>query len=287
MLAFNPADNGEKIMLKKINTLVLSMTSILIYSYLPAISAEKDLTANAAEYICTKAREGKKTRLAVYTFTNDAGVTSSETKGHSTKIMSLIIEKKEFKVIDPDSVPAVINEQEKGLTGLVDAETAAETGKMIGADALVFGISGKDSMQVRIVDAATGEVIGATLEQSGGKTKVKNEDFNSPEAKKKYIGAEFERSLRQSYEKHPLLFLFLTANPEELAEMNELFPDAMNKFQNRMKDKDPDKNLKFEKRKKRLLDFRNENPGFNKRIIQSRKNLLEQFKNKKDKRKKK
>jgi hypothetical protein len=157
-------------MFKIIKVLLLAAVTVAVYDYTPAAAAESDLSVNAAEYICTKAKEGKKTRLAVYAFTNDAGETSSETKGYSTKIMALILDKKEFKVIDPEKVPEVISEQEKGLTGLVDPETAAETGKMVGADALIFGISGAGSLQVRIIDAVTGEVIGATLEQIGGKT---------------------------------------------------------------------------------------------------------------------
>jgi len=273
-------------MYKKIKSFMLVPVSIIIYSYIPAVSAETDLNNNAAEYICEKAKERKKTRLAVYTFTDEAGETSSETKGLSTKIMELILEKKEFKVIDPESVPEVISEQEKGLTGLVDAETAAETGKMIGADALIFGISGKNSLQLRIIDASTGEVIGAKIEQNGGKTRVNNEDFNSPESRKKFLAAEFERSLRQSYNKNPMLYLYLTANDTELAAFNKEFPDAANKLKQRTNYNDPWKNERFKKRKTRLIDFRNENPGFNSRIIESRKNLIEQFKNRKSKKKK-
>jgi hypothetical protein len=164
-----------------IKIMMPALITAAVFSYSPAVSADKDLTSNAAEYICAKAREGKKTRLAVYAFTNDAGDSSSETKSYSTKIMALIIDKKEFRVIDPEKLPEVISEQEKGMTGLIDPETAAETGNMIGADALVFGISGADSLQVRIIDASTGEVIGATLQENGGKTQISNDDFRSPE----------------------------------------------------------------------------------------------------------
>jgi len=277
----------EKIMFKRLIIFTLAILSAIVFSYSPAISAETDLTVNAAEYICSKAREGKKSRLAVYAFTNEAGETSSDTKGSSTKIMSLILDKKEFKVIDPEKVPEIISEQEKGLTGLVDPETAAETGKMIGADALIFGITGKGSLQVRIIDATTGEVIGATLEQNSGKTKIKNEEFKSPEGKKKFMAAEFERSLRPIYSKHPILYLYITANDEELAEMDESIPNVMRKFKERIAEKDTLKKAKFERRKKRLLDFRNENSGFNNRIQESRKNLLEQLKEKKSKKKRK
>ena len=268
-------------MLKKLNALMLIFISSILYNSSPAVSAEADLSANAADYICIKAREGKKTRLAVYAFTNDTGETSSETKGYSTKIMALLLDKKEFKVIDPERVPEIISEQEKGLTGLVDPETAAETGKMIGADALIFGISGPGSLQVRIIDASTGEVIGATLEEKEGKTKINNDDFKSPDAKRKFLTAEFERNLHQIYNNHPMLYLYITANDTELSEMDDTFPVAMKKFRQKMSAKDAEKSAKFEKRKKRLADFRNENPGFDNRIRESRKILIEQLKEKK------
>ena len=156
---------------------------------------------------------------------------------------------------------------------------------MIGADALVFGISGSDSLQVRIIDAATGEVIGATLEVNGGKNKINNEDFKSPESKKKFISSEFERSLRPVYNKNPMLYLYLTANDEEAADLDENFPKAMEKLKQRITEKDSLKSMKFEKRKKRLTDFRKENSEFDKRIRKSRLSLLEQLKEKKEKKK--
>jgi hypothetical protein len=274
-------------MFKKIIIFILLPAAITAFNYLPAVSAEKDITFNAAEYICAKAREGKKTRLAVYAFTNDAGDISSETRSYSTKIMALILDKKEFKVIDPESIPDIISEQEKGMTGLIDSETAAETGKMIGADALVFGITGSGSLQVRIIDSTTGEVIGATLEENDGKTKIKNEDFKSPEGKKKFMAEEFERSTRQIYNNHPMYYLFITANETELAEMEQAFPAEMNRIKQRISDGDPAKAVRLEKRKKKLADFRNANPGFDNRIRESRKSLMEQLKDKKKRKKKK
>jgi len=269
-------------MLKKLSIFISILILMAVSNNSPAVSAETDLTVNAAEYICTKAREGKKTRLAVYTFTNDAGDKSAETKVYSTKIIALILDKKEFKVIDPEKIPEVINEQEKGLTGLVDPETAAETGKMTGADALIFGISGSGSLQVRIIDASTGEVIGATIEITGGKSTISNEDFKSPESKKKFIASEFERSLRPLYINHPMLYLYLTANEEEAAELDKNFPAVMNRLRQKITDKD---NRRFENRKKKLAGFRIKNPEFDKSIRQSRETLINQMLEKKENRK--
>ncbi len=262
---------------------ILIIVSITVFSNTPAVSAETDLSINAAEYISIKAKENKKTRLAVYAFTTETGDISPETKGCSTKIMGLLLEKKDFKVIDPESIPAVITEQEKGLTGLVDAETAAETGKMTGADALIFGIYGKNSLQIRLIDSATGEVIGASIEQDKGKTKINNQEFSSTDAKRRFQISQLEINLRKIYNKNPLRYLFITATDKELEELYQTFPVRMKNIIQKDTEKDPDKKALFEKRKRKLLQLREEDPSFNNRMIESRNNLLEKLKEKKRK----
>jgi hypothetical protein len=80
-----------------------------------------------------------------------------------------------------------------------------------------------------------------------------------------------------------MLYLYVTATDEELAEMEEAFPVLMRKFKEKQEDKDARKNKKFEKRKRKLIDFRNENPEFDSRIRESRKSLMEKMKDKKRK----
>lgn len=270
-------------MIKMVMTLVPGFF-IILCSATPVRSADNRLAINAAEYICTKAKENNRKRIAVYSFTDSAGETSSESRIYSTKIISLILEKKEFRVIDPETIPEVVKEQEKGLTGLVDPETAAETGKLLGADTLVFGTSGGESLQVRMIDAKTGEVIGATIEEKNGKADVKNDDYRSPEGKKKFIADEFSRNLNRLYNNRPFLYLYLTASGDsELAELENTFPVAMKRVKSNMERKNSGNNSRFERRKKKLADFRNQNPSFDSNIRKSRKSLIEQLKEKRKK----
>ncbi|MCK7516162.1 MAG: hypothetical protein MZV70_77415 [Desulfobacterales bacterium] len=69
--------------------------------------------------------------------------------------------------------------------------------------------------------------------------------------------------------------------------MDELYPAEMKKLQQRLPGRDPKQKSMFEKRKKRLADFRNSNPDFNKRILDSRKSIMEQMKDRQKKKKKK
>ena len=55
----------------------------------------------------------------------------------------------------------------------------------------------------------------------------------------------------------------------------------MKKLKQRITDRDPVKNAKFEKRKSKLTVFRKEDPGFDSRIRESRQNLIEEMKDKK------
>lgn len=258
-------------------TLFLTSFFFSVQSY----PAEKGLTDKAADYICLKAKEGKKTRLAVYPFTTKDGSTSADTEVYATKIIEVILTKGEFRIIDPAKVSKIVEEQEKGLSGLVDPDTAPETGKMLGADAMIFGITGDGIIQVRIVDAVTGEVLGATVTDTGNSAKINSEDFNSDEDKKRFLTEQMESNLGQLYMKHPGMFLYVTANDAEMKELEAGFPRITRDIRERLKDKDDKKGWRFENRKKKLLKIRRENPSFDHNIRGMREKAIAEMKSKK------
>lgn len=239
--------------------------TLLIFS-IPAFSADDPVTVKAADYICVKAKEGGKTRLAVYPFTGKDGATSNDTEKYATKIIEVILTKGEFRVIDPAKVSKIVEEQEKGLTGLVDPDTAPETGKMLGADAMIFGITGDGALQIRILDAATGEIIGATVADAGGSAKINNEDFKSKDNKNRFLLDQMEGKLRQMSTKHPAMFLFVTADDEEMKELESEFPRMAKEMNARIGSRTDKKNKSFDKRKKKLLQMRKENSSFDGKI---------------------
>lgn len=261
-------------------SILTSMLSAVLFS-IPAYSIDKGITEKAADYICVKAKEGGKTRLAVYPFTAKDGATSTDTEVYATKIIEVILTRGEFRVIDPAKVSKIVEEQEKGLTGLVDPDTAPETGKMLGADAMIFGITGEGTVQIRIVDATTGEVIGATVADAGGSAQVSSEDFKSGDNKKRFLSEQMEGKLNQLYFNHPAMFLYITADDEEMKELESGFPRITEKMKERLSEKDNKKGWRFETRKKKLLQIRKENPSFNHKIRGMRERALADMKSKK------
>lgn len=258
---------------------------IIIFLYMPLFSIEKKVADSAAEYICIKAKEGKKKNLAIYTFTEKNGEATPNSQGYATRIIEVILDKKEFKVIDPDKVSKIIEEQEKGLTGLVDPDTAPETGKMIGADVLIFGITDKNTIQIRILDSVTGEIIGATVAESGGSAKTSNEDFKSGENKKRFYSEQAMKILTQIYTKNPKKFLYITANDSEFAELEKNYPRAMNDARTKYQEPDSKRKGSIEKKKKRFLQYRTSDPEFDNKIKAMRKKALEDLESKKGKKK--
>ncbi len=262
-----------------ITNLFFIFVTIMLFS-IPAFSAEDGVTSKAADYICVKAKEGGKTRLAVYPFTGKDGSTSTDTEKYATKIIEVILTKGEFRVIDPAKVSKIVEEQEKGLTGLVDPDTAPETGKMLGADAMIFGITGDGAIQIRILDAATGEIIGATVADTGGTAKVNNEDFKADDSRDRFLLDQMEGKLRQMSGNHPAMFLYVTADDDEMKELESELPGVIKRISSRIGSRDDAGVQKFEKRKKRLLQMRKKHPAFNSSIKDMRKKTFTEMKSK-------
>ena len=259
---------------------IILLTLIPLFS-IAVFSIEKDIAGKAAEFICVKAKEGGKNRLAVYPFTAKDGGTSTETEGYATKIIELILTKGEFKVIDPSMVSKIIEEQEKGLTGLVDPETAPETGKMIGADAMIFGITGDGIVQIRIIDAETGEILGATVTATENSAIISNEDFKSSENRNIFLAEQMKSRLIQLYSKHPGMFLIVTANENEMDDMKKNFPRLTKEMGKRLKDRNNRKIQRFNDRKRKLLQMRMGNNEFDSMIKNMREKAIASLKSEK------
>lgn len=96
-----------------------------------------------------------------------------ETTGENVQISSMILDKlitnlvkkRRFKVIEREFLEKIINEQALGMSGIVDEETAISAGKVIGAEAIIMGkqfeLNGDMHISVRVIDVETSETITA------------------------------------------------------------------------------------------------------------------------------
>lgn len=76
-----------------------------------------------------------------------------------------------FKLFERSQLEKILEEQKLGMTGILDASTAAEIGKGIGVDAIVLGSvtrSGANiAIDARLIDTETAQIITAQDEMSG------------------------------------------------------------------------------------------------------------------------
>lgn len=81
------------------------------------------------------------------------------------KLITNLVKKRRFKVIEREFLEKIINEQSLGMTGIVDEETAINAGKVIGAEAIIMGkqneVGGDMHISIRVIDVETSETITA------------------------------------------------------------------------------------------------------------------------------
>lgn len=113
------------------------------------------------------AQEKEKIRLAIIDFTKE-----SQNPDHKNleKIVpewltTFLVETQAFEVIERRELQKVLQEQNLGQTGIIEAESAAQVGEILGVNILITGtvISVGDTLEVttRLVDAKNGAIIGA------------------------------------------------------------------------------------------------------------------------------
>ena len=82
------------------------------------------------------------------------------------KLITNLVKKRRFKVIEREFLEKIINEQSLGMTGIVDEASAISAGKVIGAEAIIMGkqneLNGDMHISVRVIDVETSETITAS-----------------------------------------------------------------------------------------------------------------------------
>ncbi len=241
------------------------------------IFAKSDLIVGAiADQICNISAKKNKSRLAIYTFTDSNDQETSFTRQYTAKVISKVLACGNIRVIDPTKIKEVMNEQSRGMLGIVDDETAAETGKLLGADALIFGEVDKKIVQIKIIDAATGEVLGMKVNDTDVNENpvITEENLNSKKAKVNFRRSQLRKQLEYLFRNRPGIFLLITSNADELALFRKKYPRRYRMITRRFDNSPQKKKEKFYRSKKLIMQLRKENPKFNRRIIRGHKKIL-------------
>jgi hypothetical protein len=88
------------------------------------------------------------------------------------KIINVLVNQERFKVMERAQLDKVVAEQSLGVSGVIDAATAAEIGKGIGVDGIIIGSvaaarSGALSIDARVIDTESAAIIVAQDAYSG------------------------------------------------------------------------------------------------------------------------
>ena len=88
------------------------------------------------------------------------------------KMINVLVNQERFKVMERAQLDKVLEEQSLGVSGIIDAATAAEIGKGIGVDGIIIGSvaaarSGAISIDARVIDTESAAIIVAQDAYSG------------------------------------------------------------------------------------------------------------------------
>lgn len=111
---------------------------------------------------------GERLSVAVIHFETQGGAHLFKDLDPLDKITSAFVELGRFKVMERSKIEAVFEEQKLGQTGALDITTAAEVGKIAGAEVIILGSITRTvqvtSIDARAIDAETAEIIAAESE---------------------------------------------------------------------------------------------------------------------------
>lgn len=168
---------------RRLKTAILSLSILLMNGWGMALALET---------------YGPKKRVAIVDFENKTTYGQGRLGRAAADILSTeLVKAKRFIVLERKELDKVLAEQKLGLSGIIDEKTAAKTGKVLGAQAVVTGAVSEFgeklekggglikkrkqivecTVDVRVVDATTGQVVYA--DSGKGEVELQTKHFLS------------------------------------------------------------------------------------------------------------
>ncbi len=109
---------------------------------------------------------GERMSIAIFPFETMGSAGSDLGNIVFDKLITALFNQERFKVIERNQLEKILDEQKLGMTGIIDASTAAKLGKGIGVDAIILGSvsltrSGAVSVDARAIDTESATIITA------------------------------------------------------------------------------------------------------------------------------
>jgi TolB-like protein len=137
---------------------------------LPAFAQPQEMDkelASLADKLGAVVRENNKKKVTVLDFTDLQGSPQGELGRYIAEelTVNLVMNKKDFAVLDRANLNKILAEHKLTATGLVDPENAKKLGQFAGVDALILGTiipkNGNISLTAKLITTDTAEVAGA------------------------------------------------------------------------------------------------------------------------------
>jgi hypothetical protein len=138
-----------------------------------AAGAGKESTASSDMIVGKKTVKlvGERMGVAILPFENK-GASHDLGEIILDKMITVMVNQQRFKVMERSQLDKILEEQQLGAAGVLDAQTAAQIGKGIGVDGIIIGsvaatTSGSLSIDARVIDTESAAIIVANDAYSG------------------------------------------------------------------------------------------------------------------------
>ena len=129
--------------------------------------------AKLSEKLAASYRKGKdinfKKNIAIMDFENKSSESEKNSIGEaiSELLVSQFSNSTIFRVVERKGLNAVLKEQELQMSGITDTDTAVKYGKILNADALIYGsvteLGDDFNITVKLIDVETGVIVAETI----------------------------------------------------------------------------------------------------------------------------
>lgn len=156
----------------KIKGILVSLFFIMIFhiiacaSYNPAVSAvadEEKAMEKLSDDIYKKSDDLMKKKIGIFDFTTLNGTEIEAGKRLSNKLLEYLVKRGKLIIIERTELNKIMKAQAIEQTGIVDVETAQESGKVLPIDIIINGtmsqVDNQMAIAIKVIDIKTGQIL--------------------------------------------------------------------------------------------------------------------------------
>jgi TolB-like protein len=152
--------------------IITTTLCLIFFGFVLAQAQDMDTELSALSgQLAGKVKDQGKKKVTVLDFTDLQGTSSGELGKYIAEQLAvdLVMEKRDFSVLDRANLKKILAEHKLTATGLVDPDNAKKLGQFAGVDALIMGTiipkNGTVSLTAKIITTDTAEIVGAAKAQ--------------------------------------------------------------------------------------------------------------------------